>query len=235
MQVCTTKKACIPTCYYIKFYMVFNFTPRSPLFKKVLVKKLLILIWISLLSGGIFACFWYYDWVYQLPTPVPESYKAVNTGTSIGVPEALGGQAGKPVFLHFFNPDCPCSRFNIKHFKSLVKQYNADANFAIVVMTDKTYTEQNIRDRFGVDLPVSFDTSLAAMCGVYSTPQAVILNTNHQLYYRGNYNKSRYCTDQKTNYAQIALDNLLHGQPGVFSTQYALKAYGCRLPKCTLK
>ena len=81
-------------------------------------------------------------------------------------------------------------------------------------------------------VPILFDSSLASSCGVYSTPQAVLLDINNTLYYRGNYNKSRYCTDRKSNYAQMAIDSLLahRGEP-VFN-QYALKAYGCSLPTC---
>ena len=77
-----------------------------------------------------------------------------------------------------------------------------------------------------------FDKSIAVLCGVYSTPQAVLLDTNHKLYYRGNYNKSRYCTDKNSDYARMAIDSLLHHHEPV-NNEYALKAYGCQLPGCT--
>ena len=197
------------------------------------MKKLILFIWLSVVFTCIFGLFWYNDWIFKLPTPVPENYKAVSTGEIIELPLQLNVNKTKPVFLHFFNPDCPCSRFNMAHFKSLVKQYQGEVSFAIVVTNNTRYTVKEIQNRFGVDLPVSFDTTLATSCGVYSTPQAVILKTNHQLYYRGNYNKSRYCTDKKTNYAQIALDALLEHGLNISFDQYALRAYGCQLPKCT--
>jgi len=100
-------------------------------------------------------------------------------------------------------------------------------------MNNSQYNERQIQDEFGIKIPVSFDTSLAALCGVYSTPQAVVLNPDHQLYYRGNYNKSRYCTDQKTNYAEQALNALLAHNNNIFFNSYALQAYGCQLPQCT--
>jgi thiol-disulfide isomerase/thioredoxin len=138
-----------------------------------------------------------------------------------------------PVFLHFFNPDCPCSRFNMLHFKSLVKEYGDEANFVIVVLNNKKYSEKEIQKKFGVALPVIFDESLATACGVYSTPQAVILDSGHHLYYRGNYNKSRYCTDAGTSYVKIAIRNLLNQRLEFAFDHYALTAYGCRLPTCT--
>jgi hypothetical protein len=79
---------------------------------------------------------------------------------------------------------------------------------------------------------VLFDTSLATKCGVYSTPQAVILDAQGLLYYRGNYNKTRYCTDPNTSYANIALDSLLNDHQYPHFNQFALKAYGCTLPEC---
>jgi hypothetical protein len=185
-----------------------------------------------MLFSGIVALFWYNDYIFQLPTPVPENYQPVKNGQVIGLPSALSGNMEKPVFLHFFNPDCPCSRFNIRHFKSLVKANGQKVNFAIVVINNDKYTEKEIQDKFGVDLPVFFDPALAASCGVYSTPQAVILNPGHELYYRGNYNKSRYCTDKNTNYAELALNALLSRSADISFDHYALTAYGCQL-ECT--
>ncbi|HEY6899322.1 MAG TPA: redoxin domain-containing protein [Puia sp.] len=196
------------------------------------MKKSLIFLWLTLVFSGIIAFFWRNEWIYSLPTPVPENYMTVSCGTPIGALRQL--QAGnKPLFLHFFNPSCPCSRFNMPHFRSLVSQYGDSVNFAIVVMSDKTYTVREIQDRFGLNIPVLFDTAIARECGVYSTPQAAIIGPDHKLYYRGNYNKSRYCSDKKSDYARIALEDLLRNRPDKLFSPYALKAYGCQLPTCT--
>ncbi len=196
------------------------------------MKKGFALVWIAALFGGIGLLFWYQDWKYKLPTPLPEGYKIINTGKKIGLSFYRDDQ--KPVFLHFFNPRCPCSRFNIKHFKSLVKQYAGKVDFTIVALSSKSYTEKEIQEKFDLDVPVRFDAALADSCGVYSTPQAVIIDTDHQLYYRGNYNKTRYCADKKTEYARIALDALLKHTTLSFDP-FAVKAYGCELPNCTKK
>ena len=196
------------------------------------MRKGFVLLWLALLLTGVVAVFWYSEFVYSLPTPMPKSYKDVKKGTVINLNRKLAPDS-KPVLLHFFNPDCPCSRFNMKHFKELVKQYKDQVNFTIVLMTDKDYTEPEIQDTYKLRIPVVKDSSLAAMCGVYSTPQAVLLNSDHTLYYRGNYNRTRYCTDKKTNYAQIALEGLLKRKPTYAFDKFALKAYGCELPGCT--
>jgi thioredoxin-related protein len=196
------------------------------------MRKLMVIIWLVLLFSAVGALFWYNELVYQLPTPIPENYKAVNDGTVIPLGNALNSRHGKPLFLHFFNPDCPCSRFNITTFKSLVKQYGRQVNFVVVVMNNKAYTAKAIQNKFDLDIPVLFDASLAKSCGVYSTPQAVLLDARHTLYYRGNYNQSRYCTDERTNYAKIALAGLLHDHARLVFSRLALQAYGCSLPDC---
>jgi thioredoxin family protein len=197
------------------------------------MRKGVLIIWLALLFSGIIALFWYNEWVYALPTPVPKNYKAVHSGETINLSPGFISKDSKPVFLHFFNPDCPCSKFNIPHFKSLVKQYSNEVNFAIVVMSKKQYTAKEIQEKFGLSTPVLFDTAIAIACGVYSTPQAVLLDASHKLYYRGNYNRSRYCADPKSNYAQMAIEGLLHNNYNLNFNQLALQAYGCRLPNCT--
>jgi thiol-disulfide isomerase/thioredoxin len=198
------------------------------------MRKWAVIIWLVALSGGIVAFFWYNDWVYSLPTPVPKNYMAVNMGERINAATEFNlNKNNKPVFLHFFNPDCPCSRFNIPHFKSLVNQYGNKVNFAIVIMSKKKFSAKEIQEKFDLNIPVLFDSSIAIQCGVYSTPQAVILDAGEKLFYRGNYNKSRYCTDTKSNYAEIALDSLLHDKTAITFNQFALRAYGCQLPNCT--
>jgi Redoxin len=195
-------------------------------------RKLLVIVWIIMLFGAIGALFWYNELQYQLPTPIPENYKAVNRGELIKLSTELKINPSKPLFLHFFNPICPCSKFNIKMFKSLVAQYGDKVNFVVVVISNKTYTAKQIQDKFDLNIPVSFDQSLAPACGVYSTPQVALINNKHKLYYRGNYNSSRYCTDEKTNYAQQAINGLLDNNQTLTFSKLALISYGCRLVNC---
>lgn len=198
------------------------------------MKKVFVFSWLAFLAAGIAALFWYNEWKYSLPTPVPVNYHAVAFGQTIAPDNKLNFPNNKPVFLHFFNPDCPCSRFNITHFKSLVKQYGNRVNFAVVLLSDKYYTVKEVQQKFDLDVPVVVDPAMAIKCGVYSTPQAAIINTDQKLYYRGNYNQSRYCTNEKTEYAKIALNGMLQHNTHLVFNQFALKSYGCSLPNCTL-
>ena len=202
------------------------------------MKNRLVIAWLILLSSGIAFIFWQYQWKYSLPTPVPAHYHDVSRGTPVMLPASariLRSSGEKPLFLHFFNPDCPCSRFNMPQFKALVDQYSDKVDFAIVVMSPKSFTATELQNKFGLShpLPVLRDSAVAAACGVYSTPQAVLIDARGQLYFRGNYNRSRYCTDERTGFAKQALDGLLQGNYSLTFSLQALKAYGCQLPECT--
>jgi hypothetical protein len=199
------------------------------------MKKGLVITWLILLAAGIGLFFWQSAWKYSLPTPVPSDYHDVTRGELVRLPPSAQLPLGqKPLFLHFFNPDCPCSRFNMPQFKALMQQYGRQVSFAIVVMSPQKYTAEQLQEKFQLPypIPVLTDSAVAAACGVYSTPQAVLLDANGQLFYRGNYNRSRYCTDEKTSFASQALDGLLHHDYSLTFSPLALKAYGCQLPSC---
>jgi hypothetical protein len=197
------------------------------------MKHVFIFSWLMVIFSGMTYIFWYTDWQYSLPTPVPKGYQPVAQGEYIDLSGKLTVATNKPVFIHFFNPECPCSKFNMAHFKSLVKRYGDSICFTIVVLNkNKSYTEQEIQNKFDLTIPVSFDSSVAGVCGVYATPQAVLLDAQHHLYYRGNYNKSRYCTDKNTNYAQMAINTMLRSNPLPAFNDGAFRAYGCQLPMC---
>ncbi|AHM60662.1 hypothetical protein D770_12025 [Flammeovirgaceae bacterium 311] len=187
---------------------------------------------LSILLLMVLTIFWQQEIKYLKPTPVPHNYKAVPVQETIDLQEVVGGEPKKPVLLHFFNPDCPCSRFNTSHFVSLVKEYENEASFYVVLQysQDKVAAEK-IMAPYGVKLPVLLDENevLAQKCGVYSSTQAVIIDRNQRLFYRGNYNRSRYCTDKQTSYARLALEALRAGASPPNLSALATTAYGCEL------
>lgn len=196
-------------------------------------KKILLGLWFSLLLVAISFIFWQNEYKYSLPTPIPENFHDVALGTKIDLGQ-YGVEDSKPIFIHFFNPDCPCSRFNVPHVKGLIKKYGDKINFKIVVLNkQKNFSVEEIRKKFDSDdIPVFFDENIAKKFGVFSTPQAVLLDGSDSLYYRGNYNKTRYCTNADSNYAQMAIESLLNKTSFPSFDALALRAYGCSLPKC---
>ena len=176
--------------------------------------------------------FWEHEIKYASPTPLPDHFKDVSIGSRIDL-GPMNVSSGKSTVLHFFNPDCPCSKFNMKDFESLSKKYANRVNFYIVLQTDNEDAENEFKKRYELNLPVLPDRGgiISDMCGIYSTPQAVILDKNSVIYFKGNYNKSRFCTRKQTRYVEIALDSLVQDKPLPMFVQAELTLpYGCTLP-----
>lgn len=204
-------------------------------------QRLILLITFGLFCAILFV-FWKQEWKYLVPTPIPQNYQTVLPKTELQIANLLPFIANygtkKPIFLHFFSPDCPCSKYNIVHFRYLVEKYGNKINFYAVLFSDDTsYTKKDFIAVYGINIPVIIKngSKIAELCGVYSTPQAVIVkqNTkkNNLLFYRGNYNKSRYCNDKNTNFAELAIIDLLQGKEPPNFGELATQAYGCKLPE----
>src|SRR5206468_12735470 len=77
--------------------------------------------------------FWREDWRYSLPTPRPAALRQPRPGEVVLDRPELAGIArhlrGRPLLLHFYNPDCPCSRFNVQHLQQLERSYRGRIDF----------------------------------------------------------------------------------------------------------
>jgi hypothetical protein len=188
------------------------------------------------LLGGIGAAFWYQDIQYSRPTPRPAGVRTVAVGTAVSLPPAIetlrAAHPGKPLHLHFFNPDCPCSRFNVDHVRALVKTHGDAVLFVAVLRDADAGTLERAFRNLALDIPFVIDDGrIGQALGVYSTPHAVILDEGARLYYEGNYNLTRYCRDRETEFARIALEQLRLGAPAPRFPAGAAIAVGCPLPE----
>lgn len=193
------------------------------------MKTLLVLASLAIIAMLIAFVFWKQELKYALPTPIPDTYAPVAVNAPLHVTFLRDRKLEKPVHFHFYNPNCPCSRFNTDHFISLVNLYRSEMDFYVVVPGEEHQVAVAEKFKGMVSVLVDDDQALANAFGVYSTPQAVLVDTTGRLYYRGNYNKTRYCTDPKTNYAQLAIVSLLAGDPAPNAESAATTSYGCEL------
>lgn len=195
------------------------------------MKKVALIIILSGIVVLIVGVFWYQEMQYLMPTPVPTGYKVIHPEELIRYDTALiPQQHTKPKLLHFFSPECPCSRFNLKHFKALTKEYGDAVDFYVVVDNEEKVEPAKGLIDSEVTIIVDSNKKLANACGVYSTPQAAIIQTSNRLFFRGNYNRSRYCTNKESNFVQMALDSLVaNKRPPIFN-ELATTSYGCSIP-----
>jgi hypothetical protein len=186
---------------------------------------------LAVVFSAIGAIFWHQELQYLLPTRLPPNYRVVSPNEVIKFNDStlIMQNYSKPKLLHFFSPTCPCSRFNLKHFLSLNKKYSKQIDFYIVIADpEKLKYAKKLIDT-NMTILVDKKEKLAKACGVYSTPQAAIIQTDNKLYFRGNYNRSRYCTDKSSNFVQMALDSLLSLKKPPHFIELATQSYGCEL------
>lgn len=194
------------------------------------MRKLALSVILVCTFSAIIYLFWYQELQYLLPTPIPKDYQVILPGEIIRYDSGLKPQRhGKPILLHFFNPDCPCSRFNVKQFYSLQRNYKDKIDFYVVVEAPEKVSRA--KELIDTDITILVDSNekLAKICGVYSTPQAALIQTDNRLYYRGNYNKSRYCTAKESSFVEIALDSILANKLAPHFSELATRSYGCSL------
>lgn len=198
-----------------------------------MLRRTLLILILGLISLFIAGIFWNQEIKYQLPTPQPANYRPVTLGEKVYLNNQFKLSENKPILIHFFNPGCPCSKFNIEHFNEIVKKYKSIVDIYVVVKTDDDIDTEDIKKKFSEDVKVLLDADdqIANNCGVYATPQGVLIDKDRDLYYRGNYNKSRYCTSKESNYVDMAIDSLLAGKKYPVFESAALIPYGCEIPK----
>lgn len=175
--------------------------------------------------------FWDQDLRYSLPTPRPDDLQQPALGTAIDLPAPLANlparRGDRPLLLHFYNPGCPCSRFNREHVASLLQRHGERVGFVAVLEHDAAHEGQ--QSGLGMTHVVDTDGAIARALGVYATPQAVLLDEAHRIVFRGNYNVSRYCSDPGTEFVRQAIEALLAGVPFP-PPPAATVSYGCELP-----
>ncbi|HYI79220.1 MAG TPA: hypothetical protein VEW65_16480 [Chryseolinea sp.] len=194
------------------------------------MRIVIVTVLLTIILSAIGIIFWFQEAQYLLPTPIPKNYVAISPREYVNLDTAVLSQPlVKPTLFHFFSPECPCSRFNLKHFLALKKKYQSTITFyAVVTDNEKASSARKSLDPDIIVL-IDKDEKLAKACGVYSTPQAAILQTDNSLFFRGNYNRARYCTDKNSNFVQMALDSLVAKKSPPFFSPLATNSYGCIL------
>lgn len=185
---------------------------------------------LTLLFSTIGYIFWHQEMQYLLPTPKPKNYRAVRPNEVVNFDfSSVVSTKTKPKLFHFFSPDCPCSRFNLKHFTTLKNKYGKEIDFYAVVADEEKAVDARELLPSDITVLIDKDKKLAEACGVYSTPQAAILQGNNTLFFRGNYNRARYCTAKETNFVQMALDSITAKKSPPYFIDLATESYGCVL------
>lgn len=175
-------------------------------------------LFVFTLFSGVLYLFYQAEIKDSLPTPIPSGYVKKEFGIK------LNDTTNKRLkLIHFFNPNCPCSRFNLKHVEKIVSKYASE----IEILAYSTDSSTSIN--FPIQIKYDKNARMAKNYGVYSTPQAVLLNQNGKLLFRGNYNKSRFCGNSKSEFVVQAIENALKQNNTFEIMQKSGKPYGCSI------
>lgn len=197
------------------------------------MRKILALLLFVLCIACIGFIFWKQELQFIKPTPKPENLVQIDMGDSIDI-ALFENYNTKPLYIHFYNYDCPCSRFNIKEFELMVAKYKDQINFLAILQSSDPLNSTATKDfesKYGLGIPTIYDADgkYADNLGIYSTPQAVLVKDS-KIFYKGNYNKARFCTSKNTRFAEMALEALLNNEAAPDFPLLATIPYGCELP-----
>lgn len=185
------------------------------------------------ISSTIGWLFWEQEVKYALPTPIPSNFVDKQLGEKVDLDPHLQIASGRNTLLHFFSNQCPCSRFNMKEFERLAKKHEERIDFYVVIQSDEDADLDKFREKYELDIPTILDKTglISDICGIYATPQAVILDQESKLFFKGNYNKARFCTRKETRYVDLALEHLVAKRSLPLDLQFStVQSYGCSLP-----
>lgn len=197
--------------------------------------RLALVIACALLSLALIAgAFWEADARYSLPTARPANYAPPMPGDLIKLPHAIPARdANRPLALVFLNPDCPCSRFTTPHVAELIARFAGVVSFVLVAEAADEPSKHSTFHSIGLNAETicDADRAIARSCGVYSTPQFVLIDSRGALFFRGNFNLSRYCSEERAQFARIAIESLCAGTRLPDFPPAATTAYGCEVPR----
>ena len=182
------------------------------------------------------AAFWWQDWQYALPTPRPGGFYQPPLGSRPELPPELAAmrRAGWPMLVHYASSGCPCTEFNLDHVRKLQQTFGDRVDFVVALETGSAAAQAAREfESLHLRMPVVIDSDgrVGQALGVYGTPQAVLLDTTGNIYYRGNYNQSRYCVEESSEFVRIALAALAKGRPLPSMPQEAFITFGCPFPR----
>lgn len=175
--------------------------------------------WLAIVSSG----FWFFSAKFFIPVSRPEgsAHPTEVIGKSIA-PE------GRITVYNFWNPTCPCSRFMEGHVKDVIRKFEAKRVQFVHVVEGSKELPTDVRSRWRTSgepkIVLDADGAIARKHGVWAAPAAVVVDTQGKVQFVGSYNITRYCDDEKTAFAEQAIEKLVAGKEIRVKT---VPFYGC--------
>ncbi len=167
---------------------------------KPVLATLLVMIWACAMA----AAFWWFQLRWYQPL---ESL----TGDALFNAEQLDISRHEPdtpiEVIHFFDSNCPCTRFNTPHVQDLIEQYQKQSiRFRILVPDASQLTEaRQLFPQVRIDVAARQDRPPAS-------PAALVLSSQHGAEYMGPWSPGAVCNSRSGDYVAQVLDQLVEGK-----------------------
>lgn len=112
----------------------------------------------------------------------------------------------KATVLHYYNPDCPCTRYNTWHVKDLIKEFTKQGvRFEIRVPDESLIKEAELMFNRPAKVAEAGATPIAS-------PSSLVLDANMNPQYIGPYSPAATCNLSKDDFVGNVLNDLLAGE-----------------------
>ena len=137
--------------------------------------------------------------------------------------------------IHFWNPDCPCNRFNEVHVKKIISDY-ADKNVKFTVVVGGSSKEERhqrqvlAKQVFNHIAVKEIRSDWPMHKGPPSSPAVGVINGQGELVYFGPYSLGARCAPDKGQFVESVLDGLHARKKSSDKKQLNTLAVGCFCP-----
>ncbi len=115
--------------------------------------------------------------------------------------------------FHFWNPDCPCSRFNTAHVRAITRQYSTKGVRFIVIPHPGVNTNFNdLKEQAESNFGTTIHLIRAGEVHLPSSPAAAVIGNDGQLAYFGPYSIGASCSATSGTFVEKTLDSILAGE-----------------------
>lgn len=193
---------------------------------KYVIGVALFVLWVS---GTVYAFWWFQYRLLQPFTGKDRQTAVVFNSDSLRkelavITHSLSTADAKATVIHYWDPACPCNRFNEAHVKQLMQHYGREGVRFVIVAVSHLKTAKQI---FVDPAVVGFIDGLPERSQPPSSPAVAIMDRRGELAYFGPYSVGAVCSVGKGNFVEKTLDKVLRGvNPRFWNTL----AVGCFCP-----
>jgi hypothetical protein len=163
----------------------------------------LVISWLLIMAFA----FWWFElrWYQQ----VDFQYSDALFDSSQMLDEQIAGNSDQSaaIVVHYYDPKCPCTRFNNEHVLELITTYQAKGVHFMVKVPDEA-AKRSAQGVFG-DVEVQV---ISASSAPSASPAALVVDAQGLPVYVGPYSPGAVCTSKSGDFVGLALDDMLSGK-----------------------